>query len=150
MSSRAKTANRTRRPATPASPSKPLEGADTVEPTDEPTEVRFLIDGHAAGEHAYFAARRKGDQWAVIDNRAGHAFGPDFFDGRLWGPLTEKYQHLAYRFTREEAEELAKHYADTASGIHQHYAGMVDPDFAKWLAGETEHYVRTVREAVSA
>lgn len=148
MSARSKT-SRPRRPATPVNPTKPGE-AETPELAEEPTEVRFPIDGHAAGEHAFYAARRKGDQWAVIDNRAGHAFGPDFFDGRMWGPLTEKYQHLAYRWTREEAEELAKHYASVASEVHQHYAGMVDPEFADWLAGKAEHYVKAVREAVAS
>lgn len=143
MSSRSKT-SRPRRPVTPTNHTKPTAA------TEEPTEVRFPIEGHSAGEAAFIAIRRKGDQWAVIDNRAGNPFGPDFWDGKFWAPLTEKYQHLAYRWTREEAETLAKHEAEIASEVHQRYASMVRPEFADWLAGKTETLVATVREAVAA
>lgn len=124
-----------------------------TEPTnaeDAPDEIRFPIDGHEAGEKAFIAIRRQGDKWAVIDNKAGRSLGPDFWDGKLWAPMIERYQHLAYRFTQDEAETLAKHYAAVASEVHQHYAAMVRPDFADWLAGKTEKLVAAVREQVAS
>lgn len=153
MTTRAKT-TRTRRPAATKSeavePETTSETVETPEQNDEPTEIRFPIDGHQAGDQGYYAIQRRGDKWAVLDNRGGHPFGPDLFDGRMWAPRTEKYEHLAYRFSREEAEEFAKEYARIASEVHQRYAAMVRPEFAAWLAGETETYVAAVREAVAS
>lgn len=144
--------NRQRRPMPPttlvAEPT--TEAAETVEDTT-PDEIRFPIDGHTAGDRAYYAAVRKGDKWAVIDSQCRNPLGvPDFWDGRLWAPMTEKYQHLAYRFTQAEAEEFAKAEAAFASDVHQRYASMVRPEFADWLAGKTERLVAAVREQVAS
>lgn len=112
-------------------------------------EVQYFIHGHAAGRDAFFVARRKGDLWAVLDNKAGGQ--QDFWTGSEWLPLKgDEPDMLVFRFTAEQAERDADHFATWASQAHTRAHTMGNRRFAAWLAGETEHYVAQVREAVGS
>lgn len=111
-------------------------------------EVIYYVEGHKAGRDAFFAARRKGDLWAVIDNKAGGT--PDFWTGDGWAPLHgDEPDMLLYRFTQAEAEQTASHNAMWASRVHQRIHTMENARFAAWLAGEAKYYLVTAREAVA-
>lgn len=89
---------------------------------DSVYERRFLIAGHIDGAAAYVAMHRFGDAWAVIDSNAGRRL-PSWWDGRHWHDLDGRAPRNAmYRFTREQAEELAEQFARAAAELHHRNA----------------------------
>jgi hypothetical protein len=97
--------------------------ADQVRADDDTVyERRFLIPGHADGSAAYLAVRRHGDAWAVIDNNSGHR-APSWWDGRLWWSLSLDWAvNTVYRFTRADAEQMARQFAAEAAERHHRNA----------------------------
>jgi hypothetical protein len=95
---------------------KPAETDDSV------FERRFPITGHSEGPAAYVAMHRYGNTWAVIDSNGGR-FAPSWFDGRHWHDLDGcAPRNAMYRFTYQQAEELAENFAKTAAERHHRNA----------------------------
>lgn len=90
-----------------------------ADPVDDTVyEHRFLLHGHADGPAAYVAMHRHGNSWAVIDHNGGHRL-PSWWDGREWRDLDGKApRNTVYRFTREQAETLARGFARDAAALH--------------------------------
>ncbi len=89
---------------------------------DSVFERRFPVAGHADGAAAYVAMHRYGNTWAVIDSNAGHR-APSWFDGRHWHDLDGRAPRNAmYRFTYQQAEELAQEFAKVAAERHHRNA----------------------------
>jgi hypothetical protein len=114
------------------------------------TGERYPIEGHAEGKFAFIETRCDNvGRWIVLDNNLGRR-APDYWDGTRWRPLCESTQHdEAYRWTHDEAHDLAKHYAAQAAEIHQVYAAVSRPEFLRWLAGEVGAKLEAARTVVT-
>lgn len=72
------------------------------------TEHKFLIDGHEAGEHAYFVARRDGlsDCWGVFDETLGsHRF---WAREHCWYRTNSAPRVVVYPWSEANARRIAR------------------------------------------